>query len=140
MSRILAIDFGTKRVGIAVTDPLQLIANPLQTVHSKDILPFLEDYLQREVVETIVVGEPKAMDGSKSGPVEALENFLRALKRTFPKVAIEQVDERFTSKLAMFAMLQAGATKKQRADKETIDKLSAVIILQTYMDRRNAGK
>ena len=138
MPRILAIDFGTKRIGIAVTDPLQLIANPLQTIPSKDIFQFLKEYIQQEPVETIVIGEPKSMDGNPSGPVEALRNFLVALKRSFPTIKIEQVDERFTSKLALSAMISAGATKKQRANKENIDKLSAAIILQTYMDGRDA--
>jgi putative Holliday junction resolvase len=140
MPRILAIDFGTKRIGIAVTDPLQLIANPLQTIESNQILPFLEDYLKREVVEAIVVGDPKSMDGSPSGPVEALHNFMIALNRKFPVIRIERVDERFTSKLAMSALLTAGASRKQRANKGNIDKLSAVIILQTYMDAQNARK
>jgi putative Holliday junction resolvase len=140
MSRILAIDFGTKRIGIAVTDPLQLIANPLQTIQSKDVWPFLEDYLKRETVETIVVGEPKSMDGSPSGPVEALQNFLVALKRKFPNVKIERTDERFTSMLAMSALISAGASKKQRAEKANMDKLSAAIILQTYMDGQKERK
>ncbi|MFM2285186.1 MAG: hypothetical protein RLZZ543_683 [Bacteroidota bacterium] len=140
MPRILAIDFGTKRIGIAVTDPLQMIANPLKTVNADEALPFLKQYLQKENVETIVVGEPKHMDGSASGPQESISNFVRAVEKAFPTVKVERVDERFTSKLAFGAMIAGGATKKQRQDKGMIDTLSAVIILQSYMEQKAFGK
>jgi putative Holliday junction resolvase len=140
MPRILAIDFGTKRTGIAVTDSLQMIANPLKTVPGDEVLPFLKQYMSKEQVETIVVGEPKHMDGTASGPQEALTNFVRSLEKAFPMVKVVRMDERFTSKMAFGAMLQAGASKKQRQDKSTIDTVSAVIILQSYMEQKAFGK
>ena len=140
MPRILAIDFGTKRIGIAVTDPLQMIANPLKTVTNEEALPFLKTYLSKESVETIVIGEPKHLDGSASGPQESITNFVRAVEKAFPTVKIVRVDERFTSKLAFGAMLDGGASKKQRQDKSLIDTLSAVIILQSYMEQKAFGK
>jgi putative Holliday junction resolvase len=140
MPRILAIDFGTKRIGIAVTDPLQMIANPFKTVTNEEALPFLKTYLSKESVETIVIGEPKHLDGSASGPQESITNFVRAVEKAFPTVKIVRVDERFTSKLAFGAMLDGGASKKQRQDKSLIDTLSAVIILQSYMEQKAFGK
>lgn len=140
MPRILAIDFGTKRIGIAVTDPLQMIANPLKTVTNEEALPFLKTYLSKESVETIVIGEPKHLDGSASGPQESITNFVRAVEKAFPTVKIVRVDERFTSKLAFGAMVDGGASKKQRQDKSLIDTLSAVIILQSYMEQKAFGK
>ncbi|HPH83440.1 MAG TPA: Holliday junction resolvase RuvX [Flavobacteriales bacterium] len=140
MPRILAIDFGTKRIGIAVTDPLQMIANPLKTVTNEEALPFLKTYLSKESVETIVIGEPKHLDGSASGPQESITNFVRAVEKAFPTVKIVRVDERFTSKLAFGAMIDGGASKKQRQDKSLIDTLSAVIILQSYMEQKAFGK
>jgi putative Holliday junction resolvase len=140
MPRILAIDFGTKRIGIAVTDPLQMIANPLKTVTNEEAIPFLKTYLSKENVETIVIGEPKHLDGSASGPQESIANFVRAIEKAFPTVKIVRVDERFTSKLAFGAMIDGGASKKQRQDKSLIDTLSAVIILQSYMEQKAFGK
>ncbi|HOY49221.1 MAG TPA: Holliday junction resolvase RuvX [Flavobacteriales bacterium] len=140
MPRILAIDFGTKRIGIAVTDPLQMIANPFKTVTNEEALPFLKTYLSKESVETIVIGEPKHLDGSASGPQESITNFVRAVEKAFPTVKIVRVDERFTSKLAFGAMIDGGASKKQRQDKSLIDTLSAVIILQSYMEQKAFGK
>lgn len=140
MPRILAIDFGTKRIGIAVTDPLQMIANPFKTVTNEEALPFLKTYLSKESVETIVIGEPKHLDGSASGPQESITNFVRAVEKAFPTVKIVRVDERFTSKLAFGAMVDGGASKKQRQDKSLIDTLSAVIILQSYMEQKAFGK
>ena len=140
MPRILAIDFGTKRIGIAVTDPLQMIANPLKTVTNEEAIPFLKTYLSKENVDTIVIGEPKHLDGSASGPQESIANFVRAVEKAFPTVKIVRVDERFTSKLAFGAMLDGGASKKQRQDKSLIDTLSAVIILQSYMEQKAFGK
>jgi putative Holliday junction resolvase len=140
MPRIIAIDFGTKRIGIAVTDPLQMIANPLKTVTNEEAIPFLKTYLSKENVETIVIGEPKHLDGSASGPQESIANFVRAIEKAFPTVKIVRVDERFTSKLAFGAMIDGGASKKQRQDKSLIDTLSAVIILQSYMEQKAFGK
>jgi putative Holliday junction resolvase len=140
MPRIIAIDFGTKRIGIAVTDPLQMIANPLKTVTNEEAIPFLKTYLSKENVDTIVIGEPKHLDGTASGPQESIANFVRAVEKAFPTVKIVRVDERFTSKIAFGAMLDGGASKKQRQDKSLIDTLSAVIILQSYMEQKAFGK
>jgi putative Holliday junction resolvase len=137
MARILAIDFGTKRTGIAATDSLQLIASPLTTVAGADLISFLKKYLSTESVETIVIGEPRHNDGELSGPIEALNNFVAYLKKTFPQIAIERVDERFTSKLANRAILEAGLSKKQRADKSLTDTVAATIILQSYLEQRD---
>jgi len=136
MGRILAIDFGTKRIGLAVTDSLQMIAGPLKTVTSEEALPFIVSYCEKEKVEIIVLGEPKHLDGSASGPQEAIQNFLKALERKLPAVKMERMDERFTSKLAFDSMIMGGATKKQRQDKSMIDTVSAVIILQSFMEQR----
>jgi putative Holliday junction resolvase len=135
MARILAIDYGTKRSGIAVTDPLKMIANPLTAVPTQELLPFLKEYIGKELVETIVVGEPKHMDGTASGPQEALANFVKAVEKTFKSIQVVRMDERFTSKMSLETMITAGATKKQRAVKENIDTISAVIILQSYMEQ-----
>lgn len=140
MPRILALDFGTKRIGIAVTDALQLIANPLKTVSNEETIPYLKQYLSKENVETIVIGDPKHLDGTASGPQESLNNFVRAIEKAFPTVKIVRVDERFTSKIAFGTMIEGGASKKQRKDKSLIDTLSAVIILQSYMEQKAFGK
>jgi putative Holliday junction resolvase len=136
MARILAIDFGTKRTGIASTDSLQLIASPLTTVSGAELIPFLNKYLGTERVETIVVGEPRHKDGELSGPIEALNNFLIYLRKTFPAIGIERVDERFTSKLANMAINEAGLSKKKRADKSLNDAIAATLILQSYLEQR----
>ncbi|MGM0613217.1 MAG: Holliday junction resolvase RuvX [Bacteroidota bacterium] len=135
MGRIVAIDYGRKRVGIAVTDPGKIIANSLTTVHSKDIFTFLKDYVNKEEVEGVVVGEAKQMDNSASESAEFIEPFVKKLKKTFPEIPVERVDERFTSKMALDAMIQGGTKKKDRQDKGRIDAVSATIILQSYMEK-----
>ncbi|MEX1188253.1 MAG: Holliday junction resolvase RuvX [Bacteroidia bacterium] len=135
--RILAIDYGNKRIGLAVTDSLQIIAGPLKTVHSQEILSFLKEYVPKEKVVEIVIGEPKHMDGTESGPIEALSNFKKALERFFPEIPIHMVDERFTSKMAMASLHQSGASKTKKKNKEEIDLISAVLILQSHMERNN---
>lgn len=137
MPRIIAIDYGTKRIGLAVTDPMKIIAQPLKAVHSQDAMKYLKEYAAMEAIEAFVVGEPKHLDGSPSGPQEALANFVRSLERTFPNVTIYRLDERFTSKLAQNAMVEGGATRKQRRDKSNIDITSAVIILQDFLWKHN---
>ena len=137
MARILAIDFGTKRVGIAVTDELQLIATALTTVHANEILDFLNNYLKTEKVECIVVGEPKQMNNTPSQSAQAVEAFVKQLKKKFSEMKIERIDERFTSKMALRTMIDGGSSKKDRRNKETIDKISATIILQSYMESKN---
>ncbi len=134
MGRIIAIDYGTKRVGLAVTDSLQLIASPLTTVEEKKVLDFLKSYFAREVVETIVVGKPSRMDGNDTHASLPIEKFVNLLRKTFPNLKIEQVDERFTSKMAQRTLLEMGLKKKDRQKKENTDQVSAAIILQTYLD------
>jgi len=137
MGRILAIDYGQKRVGLAVTDELQMIAGALTTVPNKDILTFLSEYLKKEHVERIVVGEPRQMNGLPSESAGMIEAFVRSLKKRFPEVMIERVDERFTSKMASQAILFSGTKKKVRQDKSLVDKVSAVLILQSYLEMRS---
>ena len=136
MGRILAIDYGQKRVGIAVTDELQLIANSLITVHSKDILSFLKEYIKKEKVDCFVVGEPKQMNNQASESVKYINPFINQLKKEFPNMPIERCDERFTSKIATQTILMSGLKKKDRQDKSLIDSISATIILQTYMETK----
>lgn len=136
MPRILAIDYGTKRVGLAVTDPYKLIASALETVHSKDVIPYLKNYTTKEEVECFVVGLPKRLDGSDSDSTKQIEIFVNSLRKNFPNVPIERVDERFTSLIATRALLEMGLKKKDRAKKEHIDQVSAVLILQTFMEMK----
>ena len=133
MGRILAIDYGSKRVGIAVTDTLQIIATGLTTVHSKDLITYLETYLAKEQVECIVVGEPKTLQNEASDSARFIEPFVTHLTRKFPTIKIARYDERFTSVLAHQAMLMGGLKRKDRANKDTVDMISATIILQDYL-------
>ena len=133
MARILAIDYGSKRVGIAVTDILQIIATGLTTVHSKDLISYLEAYLAKEQVECIVVGEPKTLQNEASDSARFIEPFVTHLTRKFPNIKIARYDERFTSTLAHQAMLLGGLKRKDRANKDTVDMISATIILQDYL-------
>jgi putative Holliday junction resolvase len=137
MGRILAIDYGQKRVGIAVTDELQLIANSLTTVAAKDILIFLKDYILKEKVDFFVVGEPKQMNNLPSESAKYIEPFIKQLKKQFPEIEVKRIDERFTSKIASQTMLTAGLKKKDRQNKEMIDTISACIILQSYLETKN---
>ncbi len=134
MGRILAIDYGRKRVGIAVTDEFQIIASALTTVAAKDIFTFLKDYTLTEKVDCIVVGEPKQMNYEASESAKYIEPFVRKLKLEFPKTKIERHDERFTSKMAQQTMIDAGLKKKDRQNKGLVDTISATIILQSYMN------
>jgi putative Holliday junction resolvase len=140
MGRIIAIDYGQKRVGVAVTDEGQLIAGPLATIHSSEILNFLRDYISKENVECIVVGEPRQMDYSPSESARFIEPFITNIKKLFPGILIERIDERFTSRMASQAILFAGAKKKDRQDKSLVDKVSAVIILQSYMEMKSMNR
>jgi putative Holliday junction resolvase len=137
MARILAIDYGSKRVGIAVTDILQIIATGLTTVHSKDLISYLEAYLAKEQVECIVVGEPKTLQNEASDSARFIEPFVTHLTRKFPNIKIARYDERFTSTLAHQAMLMGGLKRKDRANKDTVDMISATIILQDYLSFTN---
>ncbi len=132
----MAIDYGTKRVGLAVTDPLQMIATPLTTIHSKDVIEFLKDYTTKEEVECFVIGEPRRMNYEASEIEKQIGPFIKALRKNIPSVDIERFDERFTSKIAFQAMLDAGLKKKDRARKELVDKISAAVILQSYLEMK----
>lgn len=136
MARIIAIDYGTKRVGLAVTDPLQIIANPLDTVHAKDVMVYLENYLRAEAVEAFVVGQPLRLDGSDSQSAVHVEKFVSLLRKKFPDQQVFRTDERFTSKIAQQTLLMAGKKKKDRQDKQLLDKISAVLILQTFLESK----
>lgn len=136
MARIMAIDYGSKRVGIAVTDAFQIIATGLTTVHSKELIDFLRNYFLKEEVECIVVGEPKRLNNEPSDSARFIEPFVLHLKRTFPNIKVERMDERFTSKMAFQTMIDSGLKKKDRQNKELVDEISATIILQSYMNRK----
>jgi putative Holliday junction resolvase len=133
MPRIIAIDYGTKRVGLAVTDPLQIIATGLETVETNKLLDFLVAYTQKEIVECFVVGLPKTLSNEGSDITKNVEGFLVALRKKFPTTKIERMDERFSSKIAHQTMLLGGLKKKDRQNKATVDKISATIILQDYL-------
>lgn len=134
MSRIVAIDYGEKRTGLATTDPLQLIASPLTTVNTNELFDFLEQYLKIEKVETIVIGVPNTLNNQTNPILKKIETFTQKLQQKFPNIALKHVDERFTSKMASQAILKSGAKKIKRQDKSLIDKVSAAIILQSYLD------
>ncbi len=136
MSKLLAIDYGQKRVGIAVTDDEQLIASGLTTVHSKDIFSFLKEYLNKEVVSCFVVGQAKNLDNSPSESARFIEPFVSKLKKEFPSIDVHRIDERFSSKIAFQSMIDAGLKKKTRRNKALVDQVSATIILQSYLDSR----
>ena len=135
MARILALDFGKVRTGVAVTDELQMIASGLTTVPTVDLLSFLSEYTQKEAVEKFVVGLPKQMDGTPSESEKLIQPFLNKLKQQFPNISIERQDERFTSKMAIQTMIDGGMKKKKRQDKAKLDEISATLILQAYLDR-----
>jgi len=136
MGRILAIDYGTKRVGLAVTDSLQLIANALTTVEEKQVIAYLKAYFVKEEVTTIVLGKPSRMDGSDTHASQPVEKFLLLLRQTFPTIPVVQVDERFTSLMAQRTLVDMGMKKKDRQKKENLDQVSAAIILQTYLEMK----
>jgi len=136
VGRILALDYGKVRTGIAVTDELQIIASGLTTVDTKDLLNFLRKFVQEEKVEKFVVGEPKQMNNLPSESEELIKPFLRTLEGVFPKIPVERQDERFTSKMAFQTMIDSGLNKKQRRNKALVDEISATIILQAYLNRK----
>jgi putative Holliday junction resolvase len=133
MSRILAIDFGIKRTGIAVTDEMQMIAFGLTTIPSETAINFLKDYFSKEIVSIVIIGEPKQMDGTPSQSADLINNFVVKFQETFPEILVERVDERFTSKMAFQTMIDSGLNKKQRQNKALVDEIAATIILQDYL-------
>ena len=136
MPRVLAIDYGKKRTGIAVTDEMQIIASGLTTIPSETAIAFLKDYFSKEKVEIVLIGEPKQMDYSPSESTEIIEAFVEKFKKSFPDLPIERVDELFTSKMAFQTMIDSGLKKKQRQNKALIDEISATIMLQDYLSRK----
>ncbi len=136
MGRIVALDYGKVRTGIAVTDEFQLIASGLTTVKTVDLIAFLKKYVSEEKVEKFVVGEPKQMDYSPSQAEELIRPFLKYLSRTFKEIPIERQDERFTSKMAVQSMIEGGIKKEQRKNKALIDEISATLILQAFLNRK----
>ncbi len=136
MPRIMAIDYGLKRTGLAVTDPLQLIASPLTTVSTGTLLDFIKDYISREEVILFVIGMPKRLDSTPSQTAMNVKGFIKVLQRDIPQIEVKEIDERFTSVMAMDAMIAGGMSKKNRRDKANVDKVSAAIILQSYMESR----
>lgn len=133
MARILAIDYGLKRTGIAVTDELQIIASGLTTVSTNDLIPFLKDYIKKEKIELFLIGEPKQMNNSPSESEVFIIPFIKKLESVFPNIPIKRVDERFTSKMAFKTMIDSGLKKNQRKNKALIDEISATLILQSYL-------
>ncbi|MCC9043519.1 Holliday junction resolvase RuvX [Myroides sp. M-43] len=133
MARLLSIDFGKKRTGIAVSDDFQIIASGLTTVDTEQLLPFLKDYFQKENVEKVIIGEPKRLNNEPSEVVPLLNSFIEKFSQSFPAMPVERIDERFTSKMAFQTMIDSGLKKKQRQNKALIDEIAATIILQDYM-------
>ena len=136
MGRILSIDYGFKRTGIAVTDELQIIASGLTTIPSATTIAFLKDYFSKETVSKVLIGEPKQMDGTPSESTAVIEKFVSDFKIAFPEMPIDRVDERFTSKMAFQTMIDSGLKKKQRQNKGLIDEIAATILLQDYLIRK----
>ena len=140
MGRIMAIDYGIKRTGLAVTDPLGIIASGLDTVETPKLMSYIEAYSRRETVDRFVVGDARHMDNTPSESARYIEPFVIALKKKFPDIPVERVDERFTSKIAFQSMIDRGMSKKKRRDKAIIDTVSAVLILQSYMRSTEIAK
>jgi putative holliday junction resolvase len=136
MPRILAIDYGQKRTGIAVTDELQIIASGLTTIASETAIDFLKTYFKNENVETIIVGEPRQMNGEPSQSAEIINKFVEKFKKNFPEMELKRVDERFTSKMAFQTMIDSGLKKKQRQNKALVDEIAATILLQDFLNRK----
>lgn len=140
IGRIIAIDYGQKRTGLAVTDPDQIIATSLTTVRSMDVITFLKEYISREPVVKLIVGEPRQMNYEVSESEKFIEPFIRQLQKQFPSIPVERVDERFTSKMAVQSIKESGLKKKDRQNKSLIDTVSATILLQSYLSRPFSGR
>ncbi|KAA0990374.1 Holliday junction resolvase RuvX [Dyadobacter aurulentus] len=140
MGRLLAIDFGSKRSGIAVTDPLQIIATALDTVATHDLRNFIKKYSEKEQLEAFIVGMPKKLDNTDSENAARVNAFIKLLRKDFPEIPVHTHDERFTSSMALQSMISAGSKKSDRREKGNIDKVSATIILQSYMESRDNGR
>ncbi len=134
MARILALDFGLKRTGIAVTDPLQIIATSLETIQTPELFDYLRKYFLQEKVECLVVGEPRNLNNTRVGISDDIDRFIAKFIQEYPAIPVKRIDERFTSKIAQQTILAAGKNKKARRDKSIVDRISAVIILQSYLE------
>jgi len=139
MPRLLAIDYGLKRTGIAVTDPFQIIATALTTIESGTLIGFLKDYLKKETVELILIGEPKNLDDTDTHATGLVKIVIEKLKKEFPQIRVVTVDERFTATMASRAMIDMGLSKKRRRDKSLVDKIAATIMLQEYLEKTKEG-
>jgi len=137
LGRIIAIDYGTRRSGLAVTDPGQMIASPLETIPTHELMHYLQAYFEREQVDLVVVGHPRQMDYSESESMKQIRFFVGAFKKRFKEIPVEWMDERFTSKMAMDAMIAGGVKKSDRKVKGNVDRISAALILQSFLERRN---
>jgi putative Holliday junction resolvase len=140
MGRILGVDYGVKRIGLAVTDPLKIFASPLITVNQEEFYNYINDYLKKNEVEAFVIGYPVQMNNKPSESVTYINPFIKKLKKTFPEIHIYLADERFTSQMAMKTMIDGGVKKKDRQDKSLVDKISASIILQSFLDKSSNNK
>ncbi len=134
MGRFLALDIGRKRTGVAITDPLRIIASPLETIPTHKLLDYLSELFQKENIDMLIVGYPRQMNNTPSEAVTYINPLIKSIKKKFPLLPVELVDERFTSKMAMQAMIDGGMKKKDRQDKSNVDKISAALILQNYME------
>jgi putative Holliday junction resolvase len=137
MARIISLDYGLKRTGIAVTDPMQIIATGLTTVETPKLMQFLKDYFAKETVELILIGEPKNLDDTDTHATGPVKHFIARLKKTFPAIPIETADERYTSKMATRAMIDMGMKKKDRRNKALVDEIAATMMLQEYLEKIN---
>ena len=140
MGRIIGVDYGLKRIGLAVTDPLQIFASPLITVNQEEFYSYVNDYMKKNEVDAFVIGYPVQMNNKPSESVTYINPFIKKLKKTFPEKYIYLADERFTSQMALKTMIDGGVKKKDRQDKSMVDKISASIILQSYLDTRSNKK
>ncbi|WP_207494164.1 Holliday junction resolvase RuvX [Aridibaculum aurantiacum] len=136
MARILSIDYGSKRTGLAVTDPMQIIATGLAGLHTKDLEQFLKDYFSKEQVERVIIGHPTNWDDSDTHATPLVQAFINRFVKVFPNIPIEKVDERYTSKMAVQSMVESGMKKKKRQDKKMVDEIAAIIMLQEYLQRQ----
>lgn len=137
MGKILALDYGTKRVGLAITDDLQMIASPLETIHSATLIDYLKKLTSTDKIDAVVLGMPKGLKGEETNATRAVENLQKELKRKFPQLEIHLYDERFTSAMASMTLIQGGMKKSKRQEKGALDKVSAAIILQSFLDHRS---
>jgi putative holliday junction resolvase len=137
MGRVIGIDYGTKRVGLSVTDQLQLIATALDTIHAKEVIKFLQDYDKEQDIESFALGMPKKLDNTDTNNTIHVQNFKKQLSKAFPDKKIYEIDERFTSSIAQQTLIAGGMKKKDRQNKANVDKISAVLILQTYLEMKN---